>query len=171
MKINFYNDKSPTSVVLIRLIVGSVFLSEGIQKFLFSDALGVGRFIKIGIPAPEIMAPFVGVVEIVFGTLVLIGLFTRLSAIPLLINISVAILSTKIPILLGHGYLFFNLPKLGQYGFWSMMHEARTDFSMFLGSILLIIVGSGKLSLDYIIYKNKTTQEGKNESKRRDNKI
>ena len=145
---------------MIRFIVGAVFLSEGIQKFLFSDALGIGRFIKIGIPAPEIMAPFVGIVEIVCGTLVLIGLFTRLASIPLLINISVAILSTKIPILLGHSYLFFNLPKLGQYGFWSMLHDARTDFSMFFGSIFLIIVGGGKLSLDYLIHKNKIYPKG-----------
>ena len=58
-------ETSPASIALIRLLVGAVFLAEGIQKFLFSDALGVGRFIKIGIPAPEIMAPFVGIVETV----------------------------------------------------------------------------------------------------------
>ncbi|OGU33198.1 MAG: DoxX family protein [Ignavibacteria bacterium GWA2_35_9] len=156
--------------LFIRLIVGAIFLSEGIQKFLFPDVLGVGRFIKIGIPAPETMAPFVGVVEIVFGTLVLIGFFTRLASIPLLINISVAILSTKIPILLGYGYWYFNLPKLQQYGFWSMMHEARTDFSMFLGALFLIIVGSGKLSFDYIIYKNKINPEGASKNERIDNK-
>ena len=72
----------PGSVVLIRLMVGAVFLSEGIQKFLFPAALGVGRFTSIGIPAPGIMAPFVGVVEIGCGVLVIIGLGTRLSAVP-----------------------------------------------------------------------------------------
>src|SRR5215472_9676373 len=84
------------AILLIRILVGWVFLSEGIQKFLFPEALGVGRFVKIGIPWPQFMAPFVGVVEIVCGTLVLIGLLTRLATIPLLIDICVALYSTKI---------------------------------------------------------------------------
>src|SRR4029453_11035126 len=105
---------------------------------------GVGRFAKIGIAAPQIMAPFVGVVEIVFGTMILLGLLTRLAAIPLLIDITVAIISTKLPILLGHGFGPFALPKLSQYGLWSMLHEARTDFSMFLGLLFLLIVGAGR---------------------------
>ena len=139
---------APCSTVLIRLIVGGTFLSEGIQKFLFVDELGVGRFVKIGIPHPEIMAPFVGGCEIVCGALLILGLLTRLAAIPMIINISVAILSTKIPLLLGHGLWVFNLPKASSYGFWSMMHEARTDFAMLLGGVFLLIVGAGCLSLD-----------------------
>jgi putative oxidoreductase len=123
-------------VFLMRLMVGSVFLAEGIQKFLFQDALGVGRFVKIGIPAPEIMAPFVGVVEIVCGVLLLFGLFTRLAAVPLTINILVAIATTKIPML-------FN------GGFWKTVHEARVDWSMFLGLICLLLVGGGRWSLDH----------------------
>ncbi len=103
---------APRSVILIRLIVGAVFLSEGVQKFLFPADLGVGRFLKIGIPAPEIVAPFVGVVEIVCGALIILGLLTRLAALLLFIDISVAILSTKIPILLGHGIWRFSLSKL-----------------------------------------------------------
>jgi len=122
-------------VFLVRLMVGSVFLSEGIQKFLFADALGVGRFVKIGIPAPQIMAPFVGVVEIVFGALILLGLFTRLAAVPLTINILVAIATTKIPMLFDGG-------------FWKMAHEARVDWSMLLGLICLLLVGGGRWSLD-----------------------
>jgi len=121
--------------LFIRLIVGCVFLSEGIQKFLFAEALGVGRFRTIGIPAPEIMAPFVGVVEIVFGALVILGLLTRLASIPLLINISVAITTTKIPMLINKG-------------FWPAAHEARVDFSMLLGSAFLVVVGGGMWSLD-----------------------
>ena len=74
--------RAPAATLLIRLAVGAIFLSEGVQKFLFPDALGVGRFVKIGIPAPAVMAPFVGVVEIVCGTLVLVGLLTRLAAVP-----------------------------------------------------------------------------------------
>jgi uncharacterized membrane protein YphA (DoxX/SURF4 family) len=139
---------APRSVILIRLIVGAVFLSEGIQKFLFPNDLGVGRFIKIGIPAPQIMAPFVGMVEIVCGSLIILGLLTRLAAIPLIIDISVAILSTKIPILLGHGFWRFSLSKLPSYGFWSMAHEARVDYAMLLGSIFLLIVGAGAWSID-----------------------
>ena len=139
---------APRSVILIRLIVGAIFLSEGIQKFLFPNDLGVGRFIKIGIPAPQIMAPFVGMVEIVCGSLIILGLLTRLAAIPLIIDISVAILSTKIPILLGHGFWRFSLSKLPSYGFWSMAHEARVDYAMLLGSIFLLIVGAGAWSID-----------------------
>jgi putative oxidoreductase len=123
------------SIIIIRILVGTVFAAEGIQKFLFADSLGVGRFIKIGIPAPEVMAPFVGVVEIVCGALLIFGLITRLASIPLIINISVAICTTKIPILV-------------KSGFWASVHEARTDWSMLLGLIFLLIVGPGLWSLD-----------------------
>lgn len=128
-------------IILIRLMVGAVFLTEGIQKFLYPDTLGIGRFSQIGIPYPEFSAPFVGIVEIICGTLVLLGLFTRLASIPLLINISVAIWTTKIPMLFSKG-------------FWPMAHEARTDFCMFLGCIFLIFAGSGFFSLDSLLFKN-----------------
>lgn len=139
---------APASVILIRLVVGGVFLSEGIQKFLYPVENGVGRFIKIGIPAPDVMAPFVGIVEIICGALILIGLLTRLAAIPLIIDMLVAILSTKIPILFGYGFWGFSLRTLPYYGFWGMAHEARTDFAMLLSSIFLLIVGAGKWSWD-----------------------
>jgi putative oxidoreductase len=115
---NIIATSAPASSILIRLAVGGVFLSEGIQKFLYPGENGVGRFTMIGIPAPEIMAPFVGVVEIVCGALILIGLLTRLAAIPLIIDMLVAILSTKIPILLGHGFWGFSLRALPYYGFY-----------------------------------------------------
>ena len=126
---------APRATIFVRLLVGAVFLSEGIQKFLFPVALGVGRFTKIGIPAPELFGPFVGVVEIVCGTLLLFGLVTRLAAIPLIIDISVAIVTTK-------------LPMLSKSGFWSMAHEARTDWCMLLGAVFLLFVGAGSLSID-----------------------
>ncbi|HXM62582.1 MAG TPA: DoxX family protein [Terriglobales bacterium] len=129
------NTNAPRATILIRLLVGGVFLAEGIQKFLFPATLGVGRFIKIGIPAPQFSAPFVGVVEIVCGTLLIVGLFTRLATIPLLIDISVAIATTKIPM-------------LSRAGFWSTVHDARTDYCMFLGLIFLLLVGSGPFSID-----------------------
>lgn len=136
------------SVILIRLIVGWVFLSEGIQKFLYPAENGAGRFARIGIPSPDVMGPFVGGVEIVCGALILVGLLTRFAAIPLIVNMLVAILSTKIPILLGHGFWGFSLRTLPYYGFWGMFHEARTDFAMLLGSIFLLIVGGGLWSID-----------------------
>ncbi len=142
---------APCSTILIRLIVGGTFLSEGIQKFLFPGDQGVGRFVKIGIPYPEVMAPFVGVCEIVCGAMLILGLLTRLAAIPMIVNISVAIVSTKIPLLLGHGFWMFNLPKANSYGFWSMAHEARTDFAMLLGDIFLLIVGAGCFSFDALL--------------------
>ncbi len=127
--------RAPAAVILIRLLVGGVFLSEGVQKFLFPEALGAGRFAKIGIPAPGILAPFVGAVEIVGGSLILAGLLTRLAAIPLIIDMFVAIGTTKIPILLSRG-------------FWDMAHEARTDYSMLLGCIFLLLAGAGAWSVD-----------------------
>ena len=140
--------RAPAAVVLIRVMVGTVFLEEGIQKFLFPELLGAGRFARIGIPLPEILGPFVGVVEIVGGVLILLGCLTRLATIPLLINISVAILTTKIPILLGHDWGRFHVAKLARYGVWSMASEARTDFSMLLGLLFLLIVGAGGWSVD-----------------------
>jgi putative oxidoreductase len=122
-------------VILIRLMVGAVFLSEGIQKFLFPDQLGAGRFLKIGLPTPDVLAPFVGSFEILCGTLVLAGLWTRLAAIPLLVVMAVAIMTTK-------------WPMLADQGFWAMAHEARTDWSMTLGLVFLLIVGAGPWSLD-----------------------
>jgi putative oxidoreductase len=128
-------DRYAKAIVLIRILVGWVFLSEGIQKFLFPAALGAGRFEKIGIPWPHGMAPFVGVVEIVCGTLVLIGLLTRLAVVPLLIDMLVALMTTKFVL-------------LAKSGVWSTLHEARVDVSMVLGLIFLLMVGSGAWSLD-----------------------
>jgi len=160
---NFFTRVNSTTaygaVILIRFMVGGVFLSEGIQKFLFPDANGVGRFAKIGIPSPEIMAPFVGGVEIFCGTLVVLGLFTRLVSLPLLATIIAAILSTKMPILLGHGFWHFSLPNLAQYGFWSMAHEARTDVSMLLGLLFLLCVGAGRWSMDAQIWSRSKPME------------
>jgi uncharacterized membrane protein YphA (DoxX/SURF4 family) len=127
--------QAPAAVLLIRLLAGIVFFAEGIKKFLFVAQWGAGRFATIGIPYPEVMAPFVGVVEIVCGLLLMIGLFGRPAALLLLINISVAIATTKVPLLLAHG-------------FWEMEDKARTDYSMFMGLLFILIVGAGAWSLD-----------------------
>jgi putative oxidoreductase len=144
---NIYpTDKIPGVLILVRVLVGQVFLFEGIQKFLFPEMLGVGRFITIGIPFPEYMAPFVGIVEILGGLSVLIGLFTRLAAVPLIIDISVAIAATKIPMLFHRG-------------FWVMMHEARVDFSMLLGLVFLLIVGGGRWSLQSLFANHRLVEK------------
>jgi len=148
---------APAAVILMRIVVGGVFLTEGIGKFLYPAEQAAGRFAKIpSIPAPQVMAPFVGGVEIVCGTLLLLGLCTRLAAIPLLIDISVAILATKLPILTGHSY---GLPQLAHYNLWGMLHEARTDLSMWLGLVYLLIVGAGTWSLDAVLTRQSKSGE------------
>ena len=135
---------APAATILIRIVVGGIFLTEGIQKFLYPADLGAGRFAKIGLPMPDMMGPFVGGVETIGGALIILGLLTRIAAIALLIDISVAILSTKIPILLGEGFWGFSLTKLPRYGFLSMLHEARTDLAMWFGLLFLLLVGAGR---------------------------
>ena len=142
-----WESRASKAVVLIRVLVGWVFLSEGIQKFLFPDSLGVGRFVKIGIPWPQVMAPFVGVVEIVCGSLLLIGLVTRLATVPLLIDIAVAIYSTKIV-------------TFAKNGFWGTLHEARTDVSMLLSLVFLLLVGAGAWSLDSWLAERRAATHG-----------
>jgi uncharacterized membrane protein YphA (DoxX/SURF4 family) len=143
------------AVVLIRAVVGPVFLFEGIQKFLYPAEVGVGRFQRIGIPSPELAAPFVGVVEIACGTLILAGLLTRLAAIPLLVDMAVAILSTKVPILLGRGFMGFSLRSVPYDGFWGMAHEIRTDWAMLLCSAFLLVVGGGGWSVDGLLGRSR----------------
>ncbi len=118
-----------------RLVVGLVFLSEGIQKFLFPETVGAGRFEKIGFANPEAMATLVAVFEIIGGFLMLAGFIVRLAAIPLLTIMATAIITTKIPILI-------------QKGFWQMAHDSRTDFAMTMLLVFILIFGAGRLSAD-----------------------
>lgn len=127
--------------ILIRLVVGLVFLTEGIQKFLFPDMLGPGRFMKIGFPDPAFWAYFTGIFEIICGSLVLLGCLTRLASIPLLIIMITAFITTKWPLLITKG-------------FWTFAHEYRTDFAMTLLLVYLIIFGAGKWSVDSGIYNS-----------------
>lgn len=139
---------APSATTLIRLMVGGVFLSEGIQKFLYPAELAAGRFAKIGLPAPEVLGPFVGGVEIVCGSLVLVGLLTRLAAVPLIVTMCVAMITIKVPILMGQEMWGFSLRPLPHYGFWPMLHEARNDLCMLLGATFLLVVGAGRWSVD-----------------------
>ena len=136
-------DRSPAPLLLVRGVVGLVFLLEGLLKFVTPDKLGVGRFLKIGIPSPELLAPFVGVVEIACGLLIVFGLLTRLAALPLIIDMLVAIATTKVPI-------------LRHSGFWDMAHEARLDFAMLASSCVLLMVGAGEHSIDAWLQKRAT---------------
>jgi len=124
------------SIFFIRLAVGLIFLTQGILKFI-DPKMGVERFTRIGFPHPYFTAHFVGTFEIVCAALVLIGLFTRLAAIPLLIIISTAIATTKLP----------ELSHANQ-GFWFMVSDARTDFAMLCCLIFLIANGAGAISID-----------------------
>jgi putative oxidoreductase len=133
---------APATVIIIRLMVGAVFVSEGIQKFLYPESVGAGRFEKIGFESPELVAGFVACFEIACGALVLLGALTRLAVIPLVVIMLTAIATTKISILL-------------ESGFWKMAHDARTDWSMLLGSVYLLIVGGGRLSLDALWSRNR----------------
>lgn len=146
-------DHSKTTV-LIRIMVGAIFLSEGIQKFLYPAARGVGRFEKMGFPNPDFFASFVGISEILCGLLLLAGLITRGAALAMLINMTIAIVVTKIPIALGESFGPFVLRELKSYGFWSMAHETRTDLAMWLGSLFLLIKGGGKWSVDKMLVKH-----------------
>jgi|SRR5690606_14589599 len=131
------SDHSKTTII-IRLIVGTIFLSEGIQKFLYPEMRGAGRFEKIGLPSPEFLGVFVGSFEIVCGTLILLGLLTRLASVPVFIIMTVAIITTKLEI-------------LANDGFWTMMHASRTDCAMLLGSLFLVLKGGGNWSIDSYI--------------------
>jgi len=140
-------------VICVRLAVGLVFFPEGIQKLAFPEILGSGRFAGIGIPWPGVLGPFVGWVELLCGLLILFGLFTRFAAVPLIVTMVVAIVSTKIPIWLGHDWLIFNVRELSRYGFWSFLHETRTDWAMLMGALYLVAVGAGRWSLDRLWFR------------------
>lgn len=130
-----------SNTIIIRLMVGVVFLSEGIQKFLFAQQLGAGRFEKIGLPYHDFFGPFVGSVEIVCGLLILIGLLTRIASVPLIVIILVALATTKTSVYVNDG-------------FWELLHGSRTDWAMLLGSSFLLISGSGRWAIDNSILKN-----------------
>jgi uncharacterized membrane protein YphA (DoxX/SURF4 family) len=126
-------------MILIRVIVGLVFLVEGILKFAHPDELGAPRFAGIGLPYPHLLAPFVGGVEIVGGVLIILDFFAGDAALVMLAVIVVALVTTKAPILLGRQFGPFTLIKLNSYGWLSFFHEARVDLCMLFGSLAVVI--------------------------------
>jgi putative oxidoreductase len=146
----------PASTLLLRLMAGGVFLWEGVMKFVFVS-LGVGRFTKLGMPFPHFTADFVGYLEIVGGLLLLSGLMTRLIAIPFIIEMIVAILSTKISMYLGTSPLPLP-PSPPQVGMWAVLHEVRSEYAQLLTSAFLLINGPGKWSLDALLQRNRSAK-------------
>jgi putative oxidoreductase len=131
------NDRS-SATVLIRIMVGAIFISEGFQKWIFPQIMGAGRFQGIGLPYPAVLAYLVGAFEVGCGFMVLAGFLTRVAAVPLVIIMLAAVYTTKIPILLTEGP-------------WAMAHASRTDYAMLLGSLFLLLKGSGRWSIDNLI--------------------
>ncbi|MAG42611.1 MAG: DoxX family protein [Erythrobacteraceae bacterium] len=134
--------------IFVRLSLAGVFIPEGLQKLTHADILGAGRFTGIGIPYPEFFGPLVGVLELLAGIMFLVGYASRAAAVPIIVIMIVAILSTKIPILLGREWGMFSLRELDRYGFLSFTHETRTDWAMLMGAIFMLLSGSGRWSLD-----------------------
>ena len=147
---------TPASTLLIRLMTGGIFFWEGILKFVYTNQ-GVGRFTKIGIPAPEFMAHFVAWLEIVGGLLLIFGFLTRFIAVPFIFEMIVAILTTKVAIYLGTSPLPLP-PAPPTVGFWALLHEIRTDYAMIMTSIYLLIVGPGPWSMDALLMKHRQTK-------------
>lgn len=136
------NTGSDSKILFIRLIVGLIFVSEGIQKYLIVTMLGPAYFRELGFSNPVFLAYFTGAFEITCGIMVLLGSFTRLASIPLLIIMITAFITTKLPLLNNNGFLTF-------------AHEYTTDFSLTLLLISLIIYGGGKWSVDLKIMQSK----------------
>jgi len=162
-----------SSIVLLRLMAGGVFLWEGVLKFVYTNQ-GVGRFTKLGFPFPEVTANFVATTEIVGGLFLLAGLFTRFSSFYFIIEMMVAILSTKIA--LYYGTIPLPLPAAPpKIGFWAVLHEIRSDYAQLLTCAFLLLQGAGRMSLDHFFSveseKNRSVDQLLNETIRNKKKI
>jgi putative oxidoreductase len=144
---------APRATVLVRLMAGGVFLWEGILKFVYTNQ-GIGRFTKLGIPFPGPTADFVAILEIVGGTLLIAGLLTRVIAVPFVIEMVVAMLSTKISLYLGTSPLPLP-PSPPQFGAWAVLHEIRSEYAQIMSVLFLLIAGPGQWSLDAVLTRGR----------------
>ncbi len=146
-------DSVSRALIVLRGAVGGVFLVSGATKFLFDDQ-GPGRFAKIGFPAASELASLVGGIEIVCGALLVFGLFTRLAAVPLVVDMVVALATTKVPLLFGAGPEPVAAPP--RTGFWAFAYQARLDATMLLACVYIIAVGAGLWSIDAILARRRS---------------
>ncbi len=146
----------PRATLLLRLMAGSVFLWEGILKFVYANQ-GVGRFTKLGFPMPHFTAVADGWLEIIGGLLILTGFLTRIIAVPFIIEMIVAMASTKIPLYLGTSPL--PLPPVPpQVGFWAVLHEVRSEFAQLMCCAFLLLEGPGVWSIDALLAGRRAAQ-------------
>jgi putative oxidoreductase len=143
----------PSSIIIIRLMSGAVFFFEGILKFVYTNQ-GVGRFTKLGFPFPETTAHLVATGEIIGGLLLMLGLFTRFVALYFIVQMVVAVLSTKIGLYLGNSPLPMPAaaPKIG---IWAVEHETRADYAQIMTCLFLLLEGAGRMSIDFVISTSK----------------
>ena len=154
--INWFSNPPVTgqsTILLLRLMAGGVFFWEGVLKFVYVNQ-GVGRFTKLGFPNPEVTANFVGTMEIIGGLFLLLGIFTRVIAFYFIIQMIVAVLSTKISLYLGTSPLPLP-PSPPKIGIWAVLHEIRSDYAQILVCLFLLIEGAGRKSLDAFLRKFK----------------
>jgi uncharacterized membrane protein YphA (DoxX/SURF4 family) len=144
---------APGATILLRLMAGSVFFWEGLLKFVYVNQ-GVGRFTKLGIPFPDFTATFVGGLETVGGLLIVLGLGTRIVAVPFLIEMVVAMLSTKIGLYLGTSPLPLP-PSPPLTGLWAVLHEVRSEYAQLLTVSFLLWAGPGPWSLDALVARRR----------------
>src|SRR5580704_8565935 len=142
-----------STILIIRLMAGAVFFWEGILKFVYVNQ-GAGRFTKLGFPFPETTAHLVATGEIIGGLLLIFGLFTRVTAFYFIVQMIVAVLSTKIDLYFGRSPLPMP-PAPPKMGFWAVLHEIRSDYAQILTCLFLFIEGAGRRSLDFIISTTK----------------
>lgn len=138
-----------STILIIRLMAGGVFFWEGILKFVYTNQ-GVGRFTKLGFPFPETTAHFVATGEIIGGLLLIFGLFTRFVSFYFIVQMIVAVLTTKISLYLGTSPLPVP-PAPPKIGIWAVLHEIRSDYAQILCCLFLLIEGAGRRSLDFVL--------------------
>jgi putative oxidoreductase len=148
----------PKATLALRLMAGGVFFWEGLLKFAYANQ-GVGRFTKLGMPMPEVLAPAIAVLEIVGGVLLMSGLTTRLISVPFIIEMIVAMLSTKIS--LYHGTSPLPAPPSPPImGGWAVLHEIRSEYAQIMTCIYLFVAGPGPWSLDALFQRRRAPRAG-----------